>query len=187
MDLKQIKHNEKAQLDLIPLGRIDPLAIDIVAANIQAVLGLNTDILAARSKPQSAFLASRNQLDAAKILKLLSTETGGAMFKLAITSHDLCLPILTYVYGESQLGGKAAVVSLYRLNDVDRQITYARIAKVSIHEIGHVLGLEHCWEAGCLMRFSKQLDQLDRLPLRFCSACEYEMVRRLQRIFRNSP
>jgi predicted Zn-dependent protease len=35
------------------------------------------------------------------------------------------------------------------------------------------------------MRFSKQLDQLDLLPMRFCSACEYEIARLLKKVVRN--
>jgi archaemetzincin len=172
------RKNQKAQLDLIPFGNLDPLAVSVVGANIQAVLGLFTDIQPVRSKPDFAFLPVRNQYDASKILKSLAAETGGAPLKLGLTQSDLSIPILTYVFGESQLGGKAAVISLHRLFDIDRQIVYQRAAKIAVHEVGHLLGLEHCWEADCLMRFSKQLQQLDRLPLRFCSSCEYEVLRR---------
>ena len=182
------KKNQQALLDLIPLGRVDPLVLSIVAANIQAVLGLNTDIAAARPKPDYAYLSSRRQYDAVKILKALAAESDGAPLKLGITSCDLCIPILTYVYGESQLGGKSAVVSLNRLHDLySRERTLNRIAKICIHEMGHIFGLEHCWDAGCLMRFSKQLEQLDQLPLHFCSACEYELARRLTRLVDADP
>ena len=176
---------EQAHLDLIPFGVLDPLAVSIVGANIQAVLGLLTDILPARPKPDYAHMPVRNQYDASKILKALAAETDGAPLKLGIIQSDLSIPILTYVYGESQLGGKAAVISLHRLFNIDRQIVYQRAAKIGIHEVGHLFGLEHCWEAGCLMRFSKQLDQLDTLPMRFCSSCEYEIARRLSRIVQN--
>ena len=162
------------------MGVLDPLAISIVGANLQAVLGLFTDIQPARAKPDFAFMPVRNQYDASKILKSLADEKEGAPLKLGLTQSDLSIPILTYVYGESQLGGRAAVISLHRLFDIDRQIVYNRAAKIAVHEVGHLLGLEHCWEAGCLMRFSKQLEQLDRLPLRFCSSCEYEIARRLK-------
>jgi archaemetzincin len=176
-DVQQI---QEAHLDLIPLGNLDSLAVSIIGANIQAVLGLFTDIQEQRSKPDFAFMAVRNQYDASKIIASLAAETDGAPLKLGLIQNDLSIPILTYVYGESQLGGKAAVISLHRLFDIDRQIVYQRAAKIAVHEVGHLLGLEHCWEAGCLMRFSKQLDQLDRLPLRFCSSCEYEITRRLR-------
>ncbi|MCP4748116.1 MAG: hypothetical protein GY874_18575 [Desulfobacteraceae bacterium] len=92
---------------------------------------------------------------------------------------------MTHVYGESQLGGRAAVVSLSRLLHADPQVTFQRIAKICLHEVGHLLGLEHCREIGCLMRFSKQLDQLDELFSGFCSACEYEILRRVAAINQN--
>jgi archaemetzincin len=181
------KDNEKALLDLIPLGQVDPLVLSIVGANIQAVLGLATDNAIPEPKPAYAYLSSRRQYDAVTILKTLAADSDGAPLKLGITSCDLCIPILTYVYGESQLGGKAAVVSLNRLiHRYSRERTFTRIAKICIHEVGHIFGLEHCWDAGCLMRFSKQLDQLDQLPLHFCSACEYEMARRRERLLDNT-
>jgi len=175
-----VQQNQNAQLDLIPFGSLDPMAVSIIGANIQAVLGLYTDIREPRAKPEFAFMPVRNQFDASKILKSLADETDGAPLKLGLIQSDLSIPILTYVYGESQLGGKAAVISLHRLFDIDRQIVYQRAAKIAVHEVGHLLGLEHCWEAGCLMRFSKQLEQLDRLPLRFCTSCEYEIERRIK-------
>lgn len=174
---------QEALLDLIPLGQVDPLVLSIVAANIQAVFELPTEIAMPRPKPAFAYLSTRHQYDAVKIIKALANENSGGL-KLAITPYDLCIPILTYVYGESQLGGRAAVVSTHRLvHHQSQERTFQRIAKISIHEVGHVFGLEHCWETACLMRFSKQLDQLDQLPMHFCSACEYEIARRRKRLF----
>lgn len=171
----------RAHLDLIPLGNLDPLAASIMGAHIQAVLGLDTRIRAVRAKPDYAYMPVRNQFDASKIIKCLAAETDGAPLKLGVLQSDLSIPILTYVYGESQLGGKAAVVSLHRLFDIDRQVVYLRAAKIGVHEVGHLLGLEHCWQAGCLMRFSKQLEQLDRLALGFCDSCVFEIARRFKR------
>ena len=174
---------QRAFLDLIPLGYVDPLVLSIIGANIQAVLELPTDILMPLPDPDYAYLMSRRQYDAVQIIKTLATEEGGAPLKLGVTQHDLCIPILTYVYGESQLGGRAAVVSTNRLiHPVSQEQTYVRIAKICIHEVGHIFGLEHCWESGCLMCFSKQLEQLDQLPLHFCSACEYEVARQRNRL-----
>lgn len=170
-----------ALLDLIPFGEMEQAVLTVVAANLQAVAGLPTRIRAVRPTPDDALIATRHQFDAVKIIAALDKEPHGAPFRMGILQRDLCIPILTYVFGESQLGGHAAVISLHRLHHIDRRITAERGAKIALHEAGHLLGLEHCREPGCLMRFSKQLDQLDLLPMRFCSACEYETARLLKR------
>lgn len=174
-----------ALLDLVPFGETEPMALAVMAANLQAVASLSTRIRAARPLPVDAFIASRHQFDAVKIVTALGKEVHGAPLRMGVLPRDLCIPILTHVYGESQLGGRAAVISFHRLQHIDRQITYQRGAKIALHESGHLLGLEHCREPGCLMRFSKQLDQLDLLPMRFCSACEYEIARLLKKTVRN--
>ena len=179
METELPESTQKALLDLIPLGPVDPLAVSIVAAHLQSVLDLPTEIQAEQVRPDFAYLDARRQYEAGAILKHIECFSSPRPFRLGLLAGDLCVPILTYVFGESQLGGHAAVVSLYRLRDRQAHLVYERAAKISLHEVGHLLGLEHCRTAGCLMRFSKQLEQLDQLPLMFCSACEYEVARRL--------
>ncbi len=173
----------QAHLDLIPIGKVDPLAASVVAANLQAILGLNTNILDSLPEPDYAFLARRGQYEAGKILRELASMPDGSRFKLGLVQVDIYTPILTFVYGESQLGGKAALISLSRIHDQDPMKIYIRAAKIGIHEMGHLLGIVHCRAPDCLMHFSSNLEQLDTLPLRFCNACEYEARRRLRYLF----
>jgi archaemetzincin len=163
------------------MGFLDPMIPPIVAGNIHTVIGLTTHIQKPRARPDFAFSAARRQFDATKIIAALASESTGAPLRLGLLHHDLCVPILSYVYGESQIGGRAAVISSYRLFDARPEMVYERAAKIGVHEIGHLLGLNHCWQIDCLMHFSKQLDQLDRLPLNLCETCTYEIARSLQR------
>jgi len=172
----------RALIDLIPLGHVDPLAVSIVAANLQALMGLNSDVQASKPVPDYAFMPQRQQFDALKIIKELSKEDQGITFRLGVTELDICTPILTFVYGESQLGGSTALVSLNRLQGNGAELAYERAAKISVHEVGHILGLGHCWEVRCLMHFSRDIEQLDSLPLSFCSACQYESGRRISQL-----
>ena len=161
---------------------MDPLAVSIVAANLQTVMGLNAAVLPAFSEPDYAYLPLRNQHSASKILNSLELSEGGAGFKLGVVQFDICTPILKFVFGESQLGGKAAVVSLYRLAHREPERLYLRAAKVGLHETGHLLGVGHCRAPDCLMAFSSGIEKLDALPLKFCSACEYEIARSLKHV-----
>jgi len=159
------------------------MAVSIVAANIQTIIGLNSDTLPPVPDPEFAYVPLRGQYAAGKILQSLETLPSGARFKLGIVSVDICTPILKFVFGESQLGGKAAVISLCRLGGADPEHLYLRAAKIGLHEIGHLLGIGHCRAPDCLMVFSSNLEKLDSLPLRFCSACAYELARSLKHSF----
>ena len=182
MKQPQPNDSDQARVDIFSLGPVEATTVSIVAANLQAVMGLNTRICADLEKPRYAYLPGRGQYDANKILAALAT-VGKAPFRLGLTEYDLCTQILTFVYGESQLGGRAAVVSLQRLSGSDQEQTWLRAAKISLHEMGHLLGIGHCWQSDCLMHFSSNLEVLDALNPRFCSACDYELGRRLQAQF----
>jgi len=177
----------RALTELIPLGAINELAAEVVAGHLQAILELTTDILPAQPLPENAFMAGRRQYDAVKIIEhLAALPSLRAPICIGLTSSDLGTPILTYVYGESQLGGRVAVVSFYRLTTAGKEMTLERLSKLSLHEVGHVMGLGHCWEQGCLMRSIRNIDQLDGLNMTFCDSCSYEVNRRIRRMRINS-
>jgi archaemetzincin len=176
------KHTEEVHLEIIPMGRLDSTALSVIAANTQAILGLNTRILPDQPEPEYAFMARRGQYEAGKIIRALTANPDHVPFRLAVVGVDIYTPILTYIFGESQLGGKAAVISIFRLQSKNREEAYNRAAKSALHEIGHLLGIVHCEAADCLMGFSKDLAKLDERPLRFCQACAYEAGRRLKHV-----
>lgn len=179
--LKRLSSGQ-SHLDIIPLGRVNEKTISIVAAHLQVVLGVNANILPALPEPEDAYLTLRSQYSAGKILRIVES-VEGARFKLGVVQCDICTPILKFVFGESQLGGVAAVISLCRLEHKELDRMYMRAAKISLHEMAHLLGLGHCRTLGCLMDPSINLEKLDALPLRFCSSCEYEIGRALKHVF----
>jgi archaemetzincin len=183
---KRSRLSDERHVDVIPLGQVDALVVSIVAANLQTVIGLNADALPPLPDPEYAYLPQRGQYTAGKILLALESLTGGARFRLGVAQFDICTPILGFVYGESQLGGKAAVISLHRLDHPDPGQMYLRAAKIGLHETGHLLGIGHCRAANCLMNFASNLGKLDTIPLSFCSSCEFEIARSLRHCFGRS-
>jgi archaemetzincin len=46
---------------------------------------------------------------------------------------------------------RVAVVSVYRLRSRDGKLYMSRVRKEVVHEVGHLLGLKHCRDTGCVM------------------------------------
>ncbi|MFC1614476.1 archaemetzincin family Zn-dependent metalloprotease [Gemmatimonadota bacterium] len=96
---------------------------------------------------------------------------------LGVTSLDLFIPILTFVFGEAQLNGSVAVVSSFRLKQKfyglppDRNLLKIRLVKEALHELGHTYGLVHCGFFECVMHSSTSVEWIDLKKADFCPEC----------------
>ena len=128
--------------------------------------------------PEHAYDVSRGQYHSTLLLKaLLHNAPERAVRIVGITSVDLFIPVLTYVFGEAQLDGRAAMVSFRRLQNElyglapDEALLRARLDKETIHELGHTYGLIHCREASCVMHASTYAEDIDLKTDEFCPDC----------------
>lgn len=129
--------------------------------------------------PMSAYDASRNQYHSsfliAALLRAFPHHNGKI---LAVTGSDLFVPVLTYVFGEAQLDGMAALVSSFRLDDrlyglpENRDLFERRLIKEAVHELGHTFGLLHCSRFDCVMHSSTAVEEIDLKSEMFCAECE---------------
>jgi archaemetzincin len=165
---------------LVEMGHLGEVAVRVVAANIQVTFGAPVDHLQPLEVMEDAFVRHRQQYDAPLIIKSLAQrDYSGYLRVLALTTVDLCTPILTYVYGEAEMGGKAALVSSYRLRHnedgtmVSLDLYYERLAKVALHELAHTFSVYHCEDPECLMHFSAKAHHLDRVRIAFCTRCDF--------------
>lgn len=163
-------------VEVVPLGKLRPMFTEVTAAHLQAIFDLPAKVMPAQPEPDYALLPTRGQYDAGSILLALAQGEGPPPLRLGLTAKDLCLPFLTHVFGEAQVEGCSAVVSLHRLQGPGPSAaspnSLERVAKVALHEIAHVMGLVHCQSGNCLMNFSADLDHLDRLNMSLCPRCQ---------------
>ena len=129
-------------------------------------------------RPGDSFDARRQQHSSTRILKWLIESRPKHATKVAgITDVDLFIPILTFVYGEAQLGGTAAVVSTARLLPDNGfrptpGLLTSRLVKECVHELGHTFGLLHCPLPTCVMARSVNLVQVDAKGPELCHDCK---------------
>jgi archaemetzincin len=154
-------------------------ALDHVRLHLERAFGVSAALWRAAERPGDAYDAYRKQWSSTRILAWLARAAPEGRV-LAVTDVDLFIPILTYVFGEAQVGGRAAVVSTHRLGEPglpDERIVLARLATESVHEVGHLLGLLHCSTAGCAMGRAAGVRDVDAKRAELCPACRRQVER----------
>ncbi len=81
---------------------------------------------------------------------------------MGITAQDITIPDYNFLFGLAQRPGLACVVSVERLAwRADAELRRQRIANITLHELGHTLGLSHTPDKQSVMVYSDSLDELD--------------------------
>lgn len=165
-------------LQIVPVGKVDPELLDYLALALRDGVGGPCTILRKGIDPREAFDSSRQQFHSTPLvsrLAALPVADGGRT--LGVADVDLFIPILTFVFGEAQLGGGAALISATRLRQEfyglpeDGVLFYERCAKEGLHELGHTLGLVHCPRFECVMHYSNSIEDVDLKGVSLCEDC----------------
>ena len=159
-----------------------------IADEINRIYGYPTEVLSLLDDIDFAFQSGRNQYHSTPVLEQLALSAPADAIKvLALVEVDLFIPILTHVYGEAQLGGKACIVSTIRLNEGrsyqnTQEPFQSRIVKEAIHELGHTFNLRHCREHTCLMHYCRDESDVDRKSDQLCRYCKVLLEDEIKRM-----
>lgn len=166
-------------LDLVPFycgDRSDLLPP--LAARLERTFGAPVRQRPPGFDPECTYDPERGQYDSRALLtQLLRHAPEGDGRLLGVTAVDLFIPVLTFVFGEAQLDGRAAVVSCHRLDNTlyglpaDPRLLFERLVKESVHELGHTHALLHCPDDRCVMASSTYVEQIDLKGAEFCDRC----------------
>ena len=162
---------------LLPVGNIDTLLLQRLCRSLPECLPLRCEIVASRLDPGFAYHAERQQFHSSEILQRIQHLGTRSWRMLAIADVDLYIPILTYVFGEAQMGGRCAVVSAFRLRQEfyglqgDEDLLCERVLKECVHELGHTLELRHCQDYRCAMASAHAVEWSDLRERTLCETC----------------
>ena len=166
------------KLQLLPVGNVDPRLLEWLRQALYEKFRVPAEILSPALDPAFALHAERQQFHSSEILGAMQRRINGDTWRLlAITERDLYIPILTFVFGEAQLGGASAVVSYHRLTQEfyglppDLDLLANRLLIEAVHELGHTLRLTHCDDFRCAMAPSHAVEWIDIKDSGFCEDC----------------
>jgi archaemetzincin len=165
-------------LQLVPVGECQLRTLEQLGPALSERFDVPWDVLGERLNADFALHVERRQYHSTEILgrmqKLSSQESWRI---LGVTDLDLYIPILTFVFGEAQMGGGVAVVSTHRLHQEfyglpgDEEIFRERLLKEALHELGHTLDLRHCEDYRCAMAGSHAVEWIDVKEAAICPEC----------------
>ncbi len=165
-------------LQLLPIGGPHGPLLEWLRSELEEAFRIRCEIISPPLRPDFAFHAERGQYHSSEILGRMQQYANWRTWRvLGVTPVDLYIPILTFVFGEAQMGGKCSVVSYARLKQefyglpADEDILARRLLIESIHELGHTLQLHHCDDYRCVMSSSHAVEWIDLKEQTFCQDC----------------
>ena len=173
----------KLKIVVVPLGEVDFMMVNRLAADIGPVFNRSIDILKGMKMPTEAHNIIRNQYYATVILsKLERTKANNREKVIGVCEEDLYLPEEHFILGYSNPLAGTAVVSLFQLRqefyglpEDDKKI-YPRLYKEGVHQIAHLFDLSECRNPKCVNYYSQLMLDIDSKKEKFCDICRRKLT-----------
>lgn len=146
---------------------------DLIARSLENCLQTDSRSAGYFEVPAASYNPLRKQYNPEFIIKTLSElPEAGADCRMGIVAVDIYARGLNFIFGIANPLRRIALVSVYRLSG---SLINERIAKEVVHEMGHLLGLEHCADPHCVMHFSNTIEDTDKKKSNLCAICRSKL------------
>lgn len=173
--VNSVKKEEKI-IHITPLGEVDQKYLQLVKGYIQNFYGFKCVIDKQEPLSKDILAKSGIRYEATKIISKYRTDKNILLLtNVDIAYHNKKRNIKEYgIIGLGFRPGTSCVVSTFRIKRfVSEKKMLDRLQKISIHEVGHNLGLDHCeYDRECLMNDVRgTVKQIDRERVWLCDKC----------------
>lgn len=167
------------RIRIVPVNAFDPAFLDRLARCLEERFLYTIDVERALAVSRSAVNSQRGQMFLSTLTsKIARAHPGEDALLLALTEFDLYKTGHRFLFGDADEQQRIAVVSLHRLRaefygeDQDENLLFQRALKECVHELGHAIGLKHCYNARCAMYYSNSIFESDNKMPHFCETCD---------------
>jgi len=170
---------------LIPVGEVKEAIVKALGRSLVLVFEQQTRIGDGMPLLQESWNQHRGQHLASLLLADLPSLLHLGDRVLGVVDVDIFAPGLNFVFGEADITGKRALISLQRLRQEfyglppNENLFRERVLKEAVHELGHTYGLGHCPDPTCVMHFSNSLPDTDLKGWNFCLNCQEKVNRKV--------
>jgi archaemetzincin len=166
------------QISIVPVNAMESAFLERLALCIEERFLFTCRIDRTLRVPRTSLNSVRKQMFYNTLVARVASHGVSGDIRLAITDYDLYKTSHQFVFGDASEEQRIAIVSLHRLRNefygerADENVLFQRTLKEAVHDLGHTLGLKHCFNARCAMYLSSSIFDTDNKVSHFCDSCE---------------
>jgi len=175
-------------ITLVPIGEVEKSALETLRQPLMEAFSQRTWLGDDVELTKGSWNQRRGQYLASVLLAELPSPSADDRV-LGVVDVDIFAPGLNFVFGEADIVGRRALISLTRLRQEfyglprDENLFHKRALKEAVHELGHTYGLKHCHNSTCVMHFSNSLHDTDLKGWNFCPICQRKIGKKYSQTF----
>lgn len=174
----------ESAIRIVPVNAIDRVFLDRLSLCLEERFLARVHLERRLTIARGSLNVTRGQLFLSTLVsKVLSAHPGHDGALLVLTEFDLYKTSHRFIFGDADRAQGVATVSLHRLRsefygeEPDPNLLFQRTLKECVHELGHVFGLKHCFNARCGMHYSNSIFETDNKTSYFCDTCDRRVGR----------